>query len=99
MNSNQITNAIAIAFAGFAAWYLLRKPAAPMVVSGGTYPTNGLPVAQAAQVQRDYGLQSWMDTATQQWATLNPTIPQATYDETERLVKRYPAPVTTPYLQ
>lgn len=82
MNSNQLVNAAAIAFAAFAAWMLLRGPASAASVLA----------TQPGQRQRDSGAQAWMDLATQQWANMYPAIPQANYDETDRLLRRYPAP-------
>lgn len=84
MSPTQLVNAAALAFAGFAAWMLLRQS------SGASAPA--LLSTQPAQRARDSGAQAWMDLATQQWANLYPAIPQASYDETERLLKRYPAP-------
>ena len=49
MNSNQLMTAGAIGFAGFALWFITRKP--------GTQPTAASP----AQAQRDLGLQAWFD--------------------------------------
>jgi hypothetical protein len=49
MNSNQLMTAGAIGFAGFALWWITRKP--------GNTPT----AAQPAQAQRDIGLQAFYD--------------------------------------
>lgn len=85
MKTDTLVNGVAIAFAAFAVWWLTR----------GTPATNALLATQPAQRHRDGGAQAWMDLATQQWANLYPAIPQANYDETDRLLRRYPAPVTS----
>lgn len=46
MTTNQLTTVAAIAFAGFALWYITRKPGAAVA-------------AQPGQQQRDLGLQAW----------------------------------------
>lgn len=88
MKTDQLINAAAIAFAVYAVYLLTRgaggtASAAPVILS-----------TQPGQIARDYGAQEWMDSLTKQWADLYPAIPQANYDETDRLLKRYPAPVS-----
>lgn len=59
MNSNQLMTAGAVAFAGFAIFYVLRKPKAQATL------------ATTAQQQRDAGLQQWFnhfDTQAAEWA-------------------------------
>lgn len=49
MTQNQIMTYAAAAFAGFALWYITRKP-------------GNAAAAQPAQQARDAGLQVWLDT-------------------------------------
>lgn len=86
MKPDTLVNAAALAFAAFAVYILTR----------GNASAASVLATQPAQRQRDSGAQAWMDLATKQWADLYPAIPQASYDETDRLLKRYPAPVTAP---
>lgn len=83
MKTEAITTAATAAFALFALWWITRNP---------TKLAGVAPVLQPAQVQRNTGMQDWMDVLTGQWADMHPELPQATYDETDRLLKRYPAP-------
>ncbi|HWI12107.1 MAG TPA: hypothetical protein VNU48_12315 [Burkholderiaceae bacterium] len=55
MNSNNLMTVGAVGFAGFALWWITRKP-------GGAVTT------QPAQQQRDIGLNSWNDLLTGQAA-------------------------------
>lgn len=58
MNQNQLLTLGAVAFAGFAVYYLFRQPgAAPIATSSG-------------QQQRDSGLQSWIDQTSGQFGVL-----------------------------
>lgn len=53
MNTNQLMTVGAIGFAGFALWYITRKP-------GGALPL------QPAQQQRDAALVDWFDVLHEQ---------------------------------
>ena len=56
MNTNELTTAAAIGFAGFAVWYITRKPGNQLATQPG-------------QAARDTGLQAWNDLITGQYAT------------------------------
>jgi hypothetical protein len=57
INTNSIVTAGAFAFAGFAVWYITRKP-------------QGELAKQPAQADRDAGLQQWNDGLQKQYETL-----------------------------
>lgn len=58
MNQNQLLTAGAVAFAGFALWYVFRRP------------TGGQVAAQPGQAQRDDGLSSWLSQMRSQYDNL-----------------------------
>lgn len=71
MTSNQMMTAGAIAFAGFAVWYIARKP-------GGEVPT------QPGQAARDAGLIGWFNHLTAQQSELATKANDDYMDELKR---------------
>lgn len=76
MNMNKVTTAAALAFAGFAVWYITRGAGAPIAAIS----------PQPAQQRRDAGLAAWLNdisTTGQQFGSLmtaRPVVPFSQQD-------------------
>ena len=77
MTSNHLMTAGAIGFAGFALWYITRKP-------------GGQLAAQPGQAARDLGLQSWMEQIDRQAAEIQNTSYSLSREQFASLLGRSP---------